>query len=207
MITPWFGPLPEWFDKYLENIKPLEAMGYDFLMERNLDSFKKRVKRKLKIDCPIVEGTGKVHDYRAVLGFLYEKELMGYTWYGHTDMDCVFGRIDKYMTDDFLQNLDIYSNHPNYICGPWTLYRNTTEVNNIFREYPDWKEKLIYPETNGWVEQEFTQEVNASGVRVKYQLMHTYGERDVVKMDDGKLMVNGQESMLHHFRRTKVWPL
>lgn len=182
-------------------------MGYDFLMERDLDSFKKRVRVRLGIKCPIVPGTGKVHDYRAVLGYLYDGELEGYGWWGHTDFDCVYGRIDNFITDDFLKDVDIYSNHWSYICGPWSLYRNTLEVNNIFREYPDWKEKLIHPETNGWVEQEFTREVNASSLRVKYQLLHTYGAQDMVRMKDGKLIVNGKESMLHHFRRTKMWPL
>lgn len=206
LICPWFGDLPPWYDKYLENIKPLKAMGYDFLMERNLESFKKRVFRRLDIECPIVPGTGKVHDYRAVLGYLYNEELKDYNWWGHTDFDCVYGRVDNYMTDEFLRGIDVYSNHPNYICGPWTLYRNSFEVNNVFREYPGWEKKLIYPETNGWVEQDFTREVNAN-LRIKYKLLHTYEVTDIVKMEDGKLMVNGKETMMHHFRRTKVWPL
>ena len=62
LLSPYFGELPEWYDQY----EP--PVGYDFLLDQDLEGFKKRVKDVLGIDCPIEWGSTKVSDYRCALG-------------------------------------------------------------------------------------------------------------------------------------------
>lgn len=208
-ICPYFGDFPEWMGKYVKHAEKLKMYGYDFLIDTDIEGFKKRVKDKLGIDCPIIPGTGKVQDYRATFGVLYEEELKDYEWYGHVDFDMVFGDVDKWFPNSLLEQYDVISNHGTYICGPWTLYRNTDSVNNLFRDYPDWKEKLIYPESNGWVEQEYSRALEASGLRYKYMFAQgdPYHPPFNLKKVDGKLYQDGVEIAMLHFRRHKVWPL
>lgn len=202
MITPYFGKLPEWFDKY-EMPK-----GYDWLLDKDIEGFKKRVKDVLYFDSDIVEGTGKVWDFRCALGLLYEKEIKGYDFWGHTDFDCVYGNVDKWVTDDFLKDLDVHSNHDSYVNGCWSLYRNTPEVNNLFKKFPSWKSKMV-GQPNGWVEQEYSKILEQSGLRYKYTFWqgNPYTTTPNLKKENEKLYQDGEEIMMFHFRRSKKWPL
>lgn len=200
---PYFGNLPEWYDKF-ELPK-----GYDILLDQDLDGFKKRVKDKLGIDYPGLIGTGKVWDYRCALGFLYEEEIKGFDFWGHTDFDCVYGDVDKWVTDEFLEPLAIHSNHATYVNGCWSLYRNHAIVNTLFTKYHDWKEKMIHPEPNGWVEEEFSRTLEQSGLKYAYTFWqgNPYTTTPNLKKIDGKLYQDDEEIMMFHFRRSKKWPL
>lgn len=208
LICPWFGALPAWWPQYEKHIEGLKAQGYDFLLTTDLEDFKRRCKEVLKVDCPIVPGTGKIHDFRAMLGELYAEEIKGYDFWGHTDFDCVYGNVSKYVTDEFLSELDVHSNHDTYVCGPWTLYRNKPEVNSLFRNYPQWRSKVEGAESNGWVEKEFSRLLEDSGLRYTYTYWQGRYDCDPnLELKDGKLTQNGREIMMYHFRRSKTWPL
>lgn len=203
LIVPFFGPLPEWMDKYE---KP---EGYDILIDQDLEGFKKRVKDILGIECPIESGTGKVWDYRPTLGLLYAKELEGYDFWGHTDLDCVYGDVDRWVTDEFLNDLDVLSNHNTYVCGFFSLYRNTKVVNEFFMKHPFWKDFLTDDRINAWVESDFSRYLESSGLRYAYRSWQgDYTDTSPnLKKEDGGLYQDGTEIAMFHFRRSKKWPL
>lgn len=200
---PYFGAFPEWYDKYEV------PKCYDMLIDTDLDGFKKRVKDKLGIEYTGLEGTGKVWDLRCALGLLYEDEIKNYDFWGHTDFDCVYGDVDKWVSDEFLAGLDLHSNHHSYVNGCWSLYRNCPEVNNLFKQYPQWKEKMMYPEANGWVEEEYSRTLEGSSLRYEYTFWqgNPYTTEPNLKKKGGKLYQDGQEIMMFHFRRSKKFPL
>lgn len=203
-LMPFFGNLPEWYDKYRL------PDGYDMLIDQDIEGFKKRVKEKLGIDYPGLPGTGKVFDYRCTLGLLYEEEIKGYDFWGHTDFDCVYGHVDKWISDEFLSGLDIHSNHHSYVNGCWSLYRNTHEVNNLFRKYQFWGEKMTSQKVNGWVEEEYSRLLESSGLRYKYTFWQGWPYTTTPSLNktiDGRLFQDWEEIMMFHFRRSKKWPL
>jgi len=209
MIVPWFGPLPGWFPHWKENVDRLQKYGYDLLMPTDLAEFKRRVADKLGVmKCPVEYGKAKVHDYRATFGVLYAEEIKGYDFYGHTDLDCAYGQLDKWVTDDMLSRLDVHSNHHSYVCGPWTLYRNTDGINNLFRCHTQWREELESETTSGWVEREFSRLVEHSGLRYKYTFWQGKNPHDDMQLRwRGDALYDGaDEIMMHHFRHTKRWP-
>lgn len=203
LIMPYFGDMPEWIDKYEAPI------GYDLLIDTNLERFKQRVKDKLGIDCPITYGSPKVWDYRCTFGVLYEEELKNYDFWGHTDFDCVYGDVAKWMTDELLETYDVISNHQTYVCGCWTLYRNKPEVNNLFRKHPYWQDFMTEPHANGWVETGFSNLLETSGIKYKYMFAqgNPWADQFSIKKVDGKLYQDGEEIMMLHFKKTKTWPL
>lgn len=202
LISTFFGKLPEWIDKY----EP--PKGYDFLLETDLNDFKERAKKALGFEPDFSEGSGKPWDFRPALGLIYADKLKGYDFWGHTDLDCVYGDVDKWGTDEFLSRLDVWSNHDTYVCGPWTLYRNIHEVNNLFRQESNWKQFML-GEPNGWVEKEFSRLLECSKLRYIYTFWqgNPYTESPNLKKIDDKLYQDGQEIMMFHFRRSKKWPL
>lgn len=210
MITPWFGPAPPWMNKYWDLAYSLSAHGYVWLLETNIEQFKQRVWKTLGIpDAPIVFGQAKVHDYRPVFGALYEEEIKDYDFWGFTDFDCVYGRVERWDTDEFLSDLDVHSDHDSYLCGPWSLLRSTPEVANLFREDPYWKDNLKNPVVTGWGEQSFSRILEQSGLRYKYTAWHGNDRvcpPEQVRMDGRSLLAGGIEIPMYHFRRTKRWP-
>lgn len=213
LICPYFGTQPNWMNHYWANAKRLEQHGYHFLLDTDEDGFRKRVKKHLRISCPPMTGTGNLWDFRPALAELYPEVVEEFEWWGHTDFDCVYGRVETYMTPEFLDGVDIYANHHDYICGAWTLYRNSEVVNNLFRDSPVWEEKMTGSSPTGWAEMEFTTAVDAAHadgrlVR-KYEVLQT---RDWNSFDrcwlreDGALMEGTEERMMAHFRRTKQYP-
>lgn len=203
LLTPYFGELPSWFDKF----EP--PVGYEWLLDTNLDSFKKRVKDKLGINYPGEYGTGKVWDYRCALGLLYEDEIKGFDFWGTMDFDMVFGDVNKWFNDETLNTLDIWSNHDTYVCGCWTLYRNNRTVNSVFMQDQYWKSYLVDAEPNGWVEGKYSRIVENSGLRYRYSFFQgdPYHPPFDLKKENGKLFQNNIEIPMLHFRRMKRFPL
>jgi hypothetical protein len=205
MLVPWFGPLPPWFDLYMERV---EAQTIDFIFDHDLRSFKQRVEDILGVRCPIVEGGAKIHDYRCAFGLLYQDELVGYDWWGHTDMDCIYGRLDRFYSDERLaEPLLILTDCNDYVCGPWTLYRNTEETRLLFMDVPGWERELTRRKVTGWVETSFTETTRAHlRHRLRLDQRHRYGDPHRLAWNGDRLMDGTVEIPFFHFNRTKVWP-
>jgi len=213
MIIPYFGQYPSFMSQWIANMEYLKPMGYDYLLVSSLSKFEQRVRDKLGIEPCIIYGTGKPWDYRGALGVLFEEEIKGYDYWGHTDFDCVYGDVNKFMPDEELVKYDLWSNHYCYVCGPWTLYRNTEKVNNIFRECDDWKERLEEPMATGWVEQGYSEKVDELHERKEINRLYTHFQsRDPnlwedLTFNEGRLYDYGGEIMMFHFNRAKIYPL
>jgi hypothetical protein len=204
MLVPWFGPLPPWFDLYMERV---EAQTIDFIFDHDLRSFKQRVEDILKVRCPIVEGGAKIHDYRCAFGLLYAEELRPYGWWGHTDLDCVYGRLDRFYTPQRLREVSVWSECNDYVCGPWTLYENTEDARLLFMDVPGWSRELERRKVSRWVETTFTSAAAARfGSDLRLEQQHRYGDPHRLAWDGDRLLHGTTEIPFFHFNRTKVWP-
>jgi len=203
ILCPYFGELPDWWDKFQF------PKGYEFILDFDFEKFKGRVKTKLGIDYPAEYGMTKIWDYRCALGLLYEEEISGYDFWATCDFDMVFGRVNEWFTDTQLNELDIWSNHDTYVCGCWTLYRNSKMVNGLFMWEQSWKEYLNQPESNGWVEGLYSRLLEKSGLRYKYSFFQgdPYHPPFDLRKEGDKLFQNNIEIPMLHFRRSKRWPL
>ncbi len=212
LICPYFGELPEWFELWLSNVVRLEADGYDLYLQTSEHEFAERVGEVLDVEYPRGDGY-KVCDYRCAFGELYADELADYDYWGHTDLDCVYGRVGYFLPDEYLSKWDIFSNHATYVSGPWSLYRNTPKINGLYRWVADWQGYLENPATTGWVETAYSKVVDiaheAGDLRREYVSWQTHDLNDfsTVHFDkDGRLLEGRGEIMVAHFRRTKVYP-
>ena len=71
----------------------------------------------------------KICDYRPAYGLMFNKYIEGYDFWGHCDTDMIFGDIRSYYPDERLEKYDRHGKN-----GPFTLYKNNTFVNNLFKE-------------------------------------------------------------------------
>lgn len=214
MICPWFGPLPTWHRMYLRNVKAtLAQQGYDFQLLTDVAEFRQRAADTLNVHYPDHADPRKPCAYRVTFGVMYADLIDGYDFWGHTDLDCVYGRTHRFVTDDLLEQTDIQTDH-HYLCGPWTLYRNTPSVNQLFLEVADWRRRLEDPVEVGWGETVYTdvlaREHQAGRLRWTRSAFHVYTVQELAQLRRAgtRLLVNDTEVMMGHFRRSKpkVYP-
>jgi len=189
MIVPWAGPLPDWTGIWLDNVSRVDAAGYgwEFLLDVDEDRLRERIEA-LGVTCPPLEGR-KLCDYRPAFGEMYADEVEGFDFWGHTDLDCVYGRLWDYVTDDLLDGVDVYSNDPYpQMCGPFSLYRAAT-ASSIFRANDEWPSIFEDPEHHAFDELGMAETIAASDLSV----CHRHFE--------------GEDSMYVHFTSDKAYPL
>lgn len=213
LLLPYFGQLPPWMDLWRENVAELAAHGYDILLDHDEDSFRARVRDRLGVECPPMFGTSKTWDYRPALGMLYADEMQGYDFWGHTDLDCVYGRVERWVTDEFLDGVDMHSNCSTYLNGCWSLYRNVPVVNELFTGISSWQATLEDPEPSGWGETFVSQRIaamhDAGEIRKAWTQWQVFEPNELAclrRLPDRRLLSDGIEVMMCHFRRTKVYP-
>lgn len=216
-IVPFFGEYPSYLKHWIANMKYLKPMGYDYLIFSDLELFEKKVADKLDIDPFIIPGTGKPWDFRPTFGVIFEDELKGYDYWGHTDFDCLYGDVNKFMPDEELIKYDIWSNHHSYVDGPWSLYRNCDKINNLFKDCSIWKDILESNVVIGWEENQskngFSELVNMKAAKGEITKKNTFYQGHDPDIDtnltfvNGKLYDKGEEIMTFHYNRKKRFPL
>jgi hypothetical protein len=207
--------------QYRRNTAALQKYGFEWLVVHDYDFFREKVEKSLGVEiAPYNEiaGTRKAGDFDPAYGQIFAKELEGYDFWGHTGLDCAYGRLDRFVSDEFLAGCDVFGNDPGAICGPFSLYRNTERVNSLFRRVPNWERLLGDARMCGFDEIQFNEVVQKAArdgeIRFKtafwqsndHQAGHGDGGRMTIR-PDGTLWddVKGSETMMFHFNRTRKW--
>lgn len=208
VLVPWFGSMPSWISKWHENVETIKQYGYEIYMPTDFAAFVERVKETLDIVITPFKDPRKVCDFRPAFGLIYAKELQGYDFWGHTDPDTVFGRVNAFISDETLTHCDIVSNDIGAVCGPFSLFRNTATVNELFKRQPDWRKLLVSERFEVFDEGQMTTLVKQSSLRVTYLHSQPSNPSDLsgIQLVGDKLYDGGREIMMVHFNRTKVWP-
>ena len=84
----------------------------------------------------------KFIDFRPAYGEIFSKYLKEYDFWGFCDTDLIFGDIRKFITDSLLDQYDKI-----LAQGHFTLYKNTPEVNSIYKncKEPYYKQVFTFP--------------------------------------------------------------
>lgn len=228
MIRTWRGPLPPWTPQFIRSVEPLKEFGWYFTIGNDWDGFRRLVKLETGVQIPEQIDTRKPGDYDPAYGEIFRETLKGYDFWGHFNLDCVYGRLSHFLPDNFLANIDIYGNDPGAVCGPFTIYRNCTKVNQLYQRVPTWREDFEDPKFHGWDEMEFNLAVRAAALSGHIRFVsgflqahdhmtpghtivaQTAGPGNVAYFqNDGALIdgVTGQEIMMYHFNQTRRWPI
>jgi hypothetical protein len=222
VLRVWIGELPPWMDEWRRNVGGLRRYGFDFRVFNDYEMVKDRCTRVMGITLPSYEAMANTRKGVAgpCYGELFAEELQGYGFWGHCDQDTVFGRLDRFVSDEFMDDCDVFGNDPDAICGPFSLYRNCGAVNALYRRIPDWERLYSVPGYADIEEVPFTEVVRraaqAKEIRFKSAFWQAHDNQPRHKpeprlklLEDGTLMdaVAAQEIMMFHFRRTKRWPL
>ena len=160
-VIPWFGKLPNYFQLWLESCKRNPTIDFlvftdqqpEYPIPENIKlfqyTFKEMVYRfEKKIGFPVaLYSPYKLCDFKPSYGEVFEDYLNDYDYWGHCDVDLIWGDIRKFVTDELLEKyVRIFSR------GHCTIYRNSSEVNAMYRLLPsngkqNWKEVFQSPDS------------------------------------------------------------
>lgn len=170
-VIPYFGKMPDYFEFWLESVKANPSI--DFLIFTD-DETPYRYPENVKVEYlkfsrmkEIVqsrfdfnislENPYKLCDYKLAYGYIFSDYLKKYDFWGHCDLDLLFGNIRSFFSDELLNNYDKLMS-----LGHCELYRNAPEINTCFMKdnapYVSYRVVLSSPAI--WAFDESTSPVN-----------------------------------------------
>lgn len=141
-VIPWYGELRNDFYFWLKSVEYNPTIDFFLFTDqdiitppRNLKIIKSSLtdienlaKEKIWEGC-VISKPYKVCDFKVAYGEIFDDYLKDYDFWGHCDVDLIFGDIRHFITDQVLDEYDRFE-----VDGPFTIYRNTSEVNAIYRK-------------------------------------------------------------------------
>lgn len=141
IIVPYFGKMPNYFQLFLNSCASNKKFDWLILSDdktkydypENVHFIQMTFQEcqdlaQSKFDFQIELGRPqKLCDYKCAYGRIFEQFLQDYDWWGHCDLDQIFGDLEAFITEDMLRHYDKIGS-----LGHLTLYRNTLDNCKVF---------------------------------------------------------------------------
>ena len=147
ILALYFGNLPNYFPIWLKSCEYNQTIDFFLITDADIDAFelpknvkhisisfselKKQINEKLQMDV-VLDRPYKLCDYRPAYGLIFEDILYQYDYWGHCDLDVVWGDLRKFFNLYHFEEYDKFLDR-----GHLTLYRNTFENNRLFQNETD----------------------------------------------------------------------
>ena len=140
LIVPYFGPRPSYFPLVVRSMAANPDVSWLLFTEQpvvdapanvavhlcEFDDLAKRIRDFFDFEVSL-EQPYKLCDFRPAFGDIFAEELAGYDFWGHSDLDVIFGRIHDHLPSVAFDADKILFN------GNFSLYRNTPEAARWYR--------------------------------------------------------------------------
>ena len=160
LINLYFGNWPVWFPAFLQSCKynpgvdwllftdciiPAESPENVRFVPFSMADFNALASDKLGFDVCLSKPY-KVCEFKTTYGVVFEEYLKDYDFWGHCDIDIIWGDIRRFITDEILRDYDIISSRKGIMSGHFSLYRNTPPTSMVFTQYPGYQNILQFPD-------------------------------------------------------------
>jgi hypothetical protein len=154
LISCYLGKLPWYFDYFAHSCKYNPSVDFFVftddvnyrkelppnvkLIPKTLKDISDLASARLGFEVNIKYGY-KLCDFKPAYGFIFSDILKDYDFWGHCDIDIIFGDIRGFITDELLSNYDLISVRHDWLSGCFLLYKNTHKLNTLFLHSKDYK--------------------------------------------------------------------
>jgi hypothetical protein len=153
LLICWYGKWPWYFRFFVHSVKFNPSIDFiiftdepiDFELPKNIKIIKYSLSdirsicsTKLEFDV-ILPNPYKLCDFKPTYGFLFNEFIKGYDFWGHCDIDLIFGDIRIFMSNKILNDYEVINSRHDYVAGTFTLYKNNTKLNSLFKLSKDYK--------------------------------------------------------------------
>jgi hypothetical protein len=222
------GKLPEYFEFHHSTCVNLE-IDFIFFVDHEVDpkfyapNFKFIRTDRAEIEHRLSQRTGekmfiddsyKMCDVRPAYGDIFSDYLQLYEFFGYYDIDTLFGDIvtwmEPYFTDFDVISFGEDSHVYNRVSGPLTIMRNNERTRTIYKTDPRFYECMKTTSYGEYDEHKIMRTYRSLGIPVKilFGASNMISKSKRIEFDavwtGGKVYVNGDEKMLHHFIRKEL---
>ncbi|MGI8952268.1 MAG: DUF6625 family protein [Chitinophagaceae bacterium] len=245
IIVCYFGKFP-WYFKYFvhsclynptidffiitdQNILFSSLPTNVTILNKSLNDINTLAQQKLNLSVNI-SNAYKLCDFKPAYGLLFPEIIKEYDFWGHGDIDVIFGNIRNFMTDEILNNHDVICVRHDFLTGYFTLFKNCRKNNELYKYSKDYEKVLscsrhfCFDETNfaflqfeqGVPLDEIESEVESMTYVVKklheQKIINAYFDFHVIEGTPGRLKWNNGmltyknkfEVMLYHLIKLKT---
>jgi hypothetical protein len=256
-LQAMFGDPHSWIQPYLDHLGRLEEFGWYWRIftpnklktaSRNVDivpmalgEFDALVAKHcgVKVDNFLTREnvpSKLISDFYCAFGQIFQEYIKDAAFWGCTNFDICYGRLDRWLPDFLLSQYEIWSDDATpAINGIFTLFKNNEKVNNLFRLVPNWEECFTRHRPMAFDEIRMTdamQKLEREGglawgyprhfphhsydrLVMHRPIPHIYIEEDASLIEWFEDTTHppmtkrhfGRELFLFHFSRTKRWPV
>jgi hypothetical protein len=155
VVTCWYGEYPWYFPYFIHSCAYNPTIDFIIITDneseipnkpdnvkiifKQLEEIKKEFSVKLGFEVNI-DFPYKLCDFKPAYGYVFDKILDDYDFWGHGDIDLVYGDIREFMTYELLNDFDVLSSRHDYITGSFALLKNNKRINSLFLESRDYKQ-------------------------------------------------------------------
>ena len=154
LVTCYFGKWPWYFPYFLhsckynptihfiivtDNAEPVfNTPGNVIIIQKKLNEIVSIASKKLGFAVAINEPY-KLCDFKPAFGFLFPELVKGYDFWGHGDIDIIYGNIRNFILDEMLEANELITARHDFLSGTFTLFRNNKKMNTLFKQSKDYK--------------------------------------------------------------------
>tara|TARA_R100001143_G_scaffold63475_2_gene70824 strand:+ start:6157 stop:7005 length:849 start_codon:yes stop_codon:yes gene_type:complete len=160
ILICYFGNLPWYFKYFIHTCKYNPEVDFYIITDdgswtnklpsnvtmiyKNIEEINQLAAKKLGFTTNINEGY-KLCDFKPAYGFLFPDIFKGYDFWGHGDIDVIFGDIRQFITDEILDNHELINVRHDFISGYFLLFKNDEKMNTLFMQSNDYQKVLSSP--------------------------------------------------------------
>jgi hypothetical protein len=158
LISVYLGPFPWYFQYFLRTCKSNPSVNFLIFSNENecdlefpenvklikisLDQFNDLASRKLGFSVKVLNPY-KICDFKPTFGLLFSDYLIGADFWGHIDLDLIFGDIRAFITEKILADNELVCVRHDFLTGYFLLFRNSRKINYLFTESKDYQRVFL----------------------------------------------------------------
>ena len=176
LVVVYFGPWPPWFPAFVHSCRFNPHVDWYFFSDTtppshgapnlkfiHLSMTEFNTAAGAVLGVPVsMSHPRKVCDFRPAYGHLFETYLVGYDFWGHCDLDVVWGDLGRFVTEEILRSHSVVSARKHVMCGHFSLYANEPHLNLLYKRIPDYLTLLASPELHAVDEDHMSELVRES---------------------------------------------
>ena len=169
MLTCWYGPYPWYFCYFINSCSYNPTIDFIIITD-NKEAIPNKPENVIILNKTIneigtvaseklgfavnIDFSYKLCDFKPAYGFIFSEIVGQYDFWGHGDIDVIYGNIRNFVTDEMLQEFDLISLRPDWVPGCFLLFKNTEKMNTLFIQSKDYQkvfesnQHLCFDETN-----------------------------------------------------------
>lgn len=157
VLICFLGKLPWYFNYFIHSVKYNSTIDFYIITDdrnspinpplnvkmiyKDRRDINQLATQKLGFKTNIKDGY-KMCDFKPAYGFLFSNIIEGYDFWGHADMDVIFGDIRHFITNNVLEKHELINVRHDFLAGYFLLFKNTRKMNTLFMQSKDYEKVL-----------------------------------------------------------------